>query len=204
MIIDWFKFAPALLLLLVPAGLFHGRKVRYRAISRDWDDHWPLILTLGFHWIDLVRAALGGWLLVMALTQEPGMHGLARYAVLLTQGSTMILAVALQTFVCKELDSALAPFTFVAGLLFGVFPPAIAGFPVVLATAVASGAGAPLAFFPVLAVALMGIGFWFGGKGMVIKLVFGFCAIALPWLCAIAFRRELIIAYRAKRREDAP
>ncbi|MDP3178917.1 MAG: hypothetical protein Q8M76_13505, partial [Spirochaetaceae bacterium] len=123
MIIDWLKFAPALFLLLLPIGVFHGKKVRFRPIARDWADHWSKILTLGLHWIDLSRAALGGWLLVESLSLSPGAAGIMRYSVLVTLGAVMILAVALQTFVCKERDSANAPFMFVTGLLVGVYPP---------------------------------------------------------------------------------
>ncbi len=71
MLIDWLKFISALVLLLTPAGILHDQKVRYRPISRDWADHWTQILSLGLHAIDLVRAALGMWLLVESLHSAP-------------------------------------------------------------------------------------------------------------------------------------
>jgi len=202
MIIDWLKFGSALALLLVPISLFHGKDVRYLDISRDWEGHWPRILTLGLHTIDAGRAALGGWLLLTALAPLPNAHGLARYVVLLTQGTVLIVSVGLQTFVCKEPDSAHAPFTFVSGMLFGVYPPIIASFPFLLAVVAAAGMRMPAAFFPVLAVTLVPIGFLFGGKVIVLRLLLGFCATLVPWLGAVAFRRELITSYRARHSKE--
>jgi hypothetical protein len=199
MLIDWIRFTAALGLLLTPIALFHGKKVRYRPIVRDWDTHWQQVLTLGLHTIDAGRAMLGGWLLVEALAPDPAARGLLRYSVLFTQGGLMSAAVLLQTFFCKEPDSAHAPFAFVSGLLFGVYPPAIAGLPLLLAITVATGSRSPAAFFPMLSVALFGFGFLFGGKGMIIKLILGMCAVMLPWLCSLLFSRDLVISYRAKR-----
>lgn len=203
MLIDWIRFAAALGLLLTPIALFHGKKVRYRPIARDWDTHWWQILTLGLHTIDAGRAALGGWLLVDALVPDPAARGLLRYAVLFTQGGVMSAAVLLQTFFCKERDSAHAPFAFVGGLVFGIYPPAIAGLPLLLAITVAGGSRTPVAFFPMLALALLGIGFLLGGKGMIIKLALGVCAVMLPWLCSLLFSRDLVVSYRAKRSDDS-
>ena len=199
MTIDWRTFAPALLLLLPPIGLFHGKKVRFRPIARDWTDHWPLILNLGLHWIDLCRAALGGWFLVAALSVSPHAAGFARYSVLLTQGAVIITAVGLQTFCCKERDCANAPFLFVSGLLIGLYPPEIAGFPLLLAGAIAAGARLPSAFFPLLAVSLLGVGYLFNGQGAAITLASGFCAVLLPWLASLMFSRDLTVTYRARR-----
>ena len=203
MIIDWLTFAPALFLLLIPIGFFHGKKVRFRPIARDWTDHWSHILNLGLHWIDLSRAALGGWLLVESLSLSPGAAGFMRYSVLVTLGAVMLLAVALQTFVCKERDSANAPFMFVTGLLVGVYPPTIVGFPIVLALTVAAGSRVPAAYFPVLALTFVGSGFLFDGRKTLIKLALGFCAVILPWLFSIMFSRDLVLTYRAKRPDKA-
>lgn len=202
MSIDWIRFAVALVLLLTPIALFHGKKVRYQPIDRDWDTHWPQILTLGLHTIDAGRAMLGGWLLVEALAPDPAARGLLSYAVLFTQGGVMSAAVLLQTFFCKEPDSAHAPFAFVGGLLFGVYPPAIAGLPLLLAITVAAGSRTPVAFFPTLSLALFALGFLFGGKKMIIQLVLGMCAVMLPWLCSLMFSRDLVVSYRTKKRPD--
>jgi len=203
MFIDWIRFAAALVLLLTPIALFHGKKVHYRPIARDWDTHWWQIVRLGLHTIDAGRAALGGWLLVDALASNPAAHGLLRYSVLLTEGGVMCTAVLLQTFFCKEPDSAHAPFAFVGGLLFGIYPPAIAGFPVLIAITVAGGSRTPVAYFPTLALALFALGFLFGGKGMIVKLSLGMCAVMLPWLCSLLFSLDLVVSYRAKRSGDS-
>jgi hypothetical protein len=199
MIIDWFKFAPALFLLLIPIGLFHGKKVRVRTISRDWDGQWPQILNLGLHWIDLGRAALGAWLLLEALSLVPGTRGALRYAPLLTQAAVLIVASCLQAFVCKERDSAHAPFAFVTGLLFGFYPPTIAGFAILLAVTTAAGSRTPVAYFPILAVALSGLGYLFEGNKLLTRLAVGACAVMLPWLLSVMFSRDLVLSYRARR-----
>jgi hypothetical protein len=205
LLIDWLPFAGALALLLTPIGWFHGRKIHFRPISRDWDRHWAQTLSLGLHAIDLGRAALGTWWLAEAVHGVTGARGLASYAVLLTLGSIRVLAVFLQTVVCKEPDSANAPFAFVAGLMLGGTSPLIGVLALVLAITVAMGARAPAAFFPVVGLARLGLGFWFGGKGLLVTLVFGACAAMLPWLWSLLFSRELVVAYRARpREEDGP
>jgi len=201
MIIDWLKFAPALFLLLPPSRVFHGKKIRFRPISHDWTDHWSQILNLRLHWIDLGRAALGGWLLVESLALSPGAAGFMRYSVPVTLGAVMIVAVTLQTLVCKQPDSANAPFMFVTGLLIGVYPPTIVAFAIAVALTAATGSRVPAAYFPVLALTLVGSGFLFEGKKTLIKLALGFCAVIVPWLFSIMFSRDLVLTYRAKRRD---
>ena len=199
MIVDWLKFLPALVLLLTPLSLFYGEKTRYRDISRDWDQHWTLILTHGSHAIDLGRAALGTWWLLDSLQTVPNAHGLERYLPLLTQGSIRILAVLLQTVVCREPEHANAPFAFVTGLLLGGSAPVVALFALALAIPVAAGSRTPIAFFPLVAIAHFAIGFWFKGKGAVIGLSFGAIAATIPVLWSFMFHRDLVVAYRAKK-----
>jgi hypothetical protein len=50
----------------------------------------------------------------------------------------------------------------------------------------------------------LGVGVWFGGRGMVFTLCFGSFAATLPLLWALLFRRELVITYRAKRQTAEP
>jgi hypothetical protein len=199
MIIYWSKFAPALFLLLLPIGLFHTKKVRLRPVARDWNDHWAQILTLGLHWIDLGRAALGGWLLVEALAASPGVAGVMRYSVVFTQGIVVLVGIGLQCLVCKEEDGTHAPFTYVTGLLFGLFTPVVAAFPLLLALTITLGMRTPSLYFPLLAVLVAGAGFAFEPKKPMVKLALVCCAVTLPWLIALLFRRDLMISYRAKR-----
>lgn len=200
MIIDWPKFLPALFLLLLPIGLFHGKKTQVRPITRDWHGEWGQILKHVFHWADLARAVGGAWLLNHSLSGTPDALGIWRYLVPFTVWAVLISAVALQTFVCKEPDSSLAPFTFVIGLAFGYFPPLIVILPVLAAVTVAAGASTAGAFFPVLAVAMMigvfvsGIGLTFQGKSLIVPAAIGFCFSILPWLLSIMFSRDMVIA----------
>ena len=199
MIVDWPRFVSALVLLLTPVSLFYGKKIRYRDISRDWDEHWLRILTHGLHAIDFSRAALGTWLLLDSLHSVPNAHGLAEYAVLLTQGSIRIFAVFLQTVVCREPGHSNAPFAFVTGLLLTGIAPLVAVFALVLAISVAMGARSPAAFFPLVAVGHLCLGYVLKGSGGVIGLSFGAVAAMVPVLWSFMFHRDLVIAYRAKR-----
>jgi hypothetical protein len=203
MVIDWLRFSGALLLLLVPIALFHGPRVRYRSVSRDWDRHWPRIFSLGLHSIDLGRAALGAWLLTQAVERVPGATGLLRQGVLLTDAAVLGVAVLVQTFVCKERDAAHAPFAFVIGLVAGFLPPLLAGFAVLLAIAIAIGARMPAALFLILAASVMAIGYFFVRSGLPgVAIVAG--AVALPSLATAMFPRRLVVSYRAKRSTVTP
>lgn len=202
MLIDWFKFSAALLLLLVPIGLFHGSKVRYRAVSREWDEHWLRIFSLGLHVIDLGRAVLGAWLLSQALTRAPGAAGLMRHGVLLTHAAVFAVAMVLQVFVCKEPDSAHAPFTFAIGLVAGYLPPTVAGFAIVFAIVIATGARLPVALFPLLAVSVAAAGFLFHGKKLLLPVSVVALAVVLPVLLSLLFSRRLVVSYRARRGSD--
>lgn len=200
MIVDWVTFLPALVLLLTPVRLFHGKKTGFREVSREWDKHWLLILKHEMHWIDLGRAALGTWLLIESLHAAPGAHGSAKYAPVLTQGAIRILAVLLQTVICREANHANAPFAFVTGLLLGAVSPLVGGFALAVAIPLAMGTRSTTAYFPLLGLAQLGFGFWFKGKGVVLPLSFGLVAAFVPVLWEIMFHRALVIPYRTKPR----
>ena len=198
--IDWPPFLAALVLLLTPGDWFCSKeKTRYRDLSRDWTDYWPRILSHGMHTIDLARAALGTWLLLDSLQTVPNARGFARYAVICTQGAIRIFAVIVQTTTCRNPESANAPFAFVTGLLLTGISPLVAPFALAFAIPIAMGSNTPAAFFPVLGIMHLAIGFWFNGKGAVFGLGFGAIAALIPTLIALAFHRELVVAYRAKR-----
>lgn len=202
MVIDWLKFLAALALLLTPIGLFHGGKVRYRPVSRDWDRHWRAILGLGLHSIDLVRAMLGAWLLVDALAVVPGAKGLMRHAVLLAHVGVLWAAMFLQAVVCKEPSSVHAPLAFATGLVLGYFSPQIGGFAVLFAAVLVAGARMPAAYFPVLALALYGTGVLHGGKRMLLQVTVVAFAVVIPWFLNLMFRQRMVISYRARRTTD--
>lgn len=203
LIIDWPQFLAALVLLLTPGDWFcNKQKTRYRELSRDWVDHWPRMLAHGMHTIDFARAALGTWLLLDSLHSVPNARGFAKYAVVFTQGGIRIFAVILQTAICRNPDSANAPFAFVTGLLITGISPLVAVFALAFAIPIAMGANTPAAFFPVLGIMHLAIGFWFKGKGAVFGLSFGAIAALVPTVISLAFHRELVVAFRARRATD--
>ena len=203
MLVAWSKFIPALILLLTPIALFHGRRVRYRAIMREWDGYWGRTIGLGLHTIDLVRAALGAWLLLASLQSAPAAHGMARYGVLITHALVLALSTSLQSLYCKETEAANAPFTFTAGIVIGFLPSVmdgytpllIAAFSLVLTIVVSAGSRTGAAYFPVLAITVAGLTYLFAGRQLLLPLT-GLCsAVALPWLLTLLFPRHFVVPY---------
>lgn len=203
MIIDWGKLLPALVLLLPPIALFHGSRVHYRALMRDWRGYWGPTFKLALHTIDLGRGALGAWWLAEAVLLEPGAQGLMRYAPFLLQGVIFVSATALQTSFCKEEDAAHAPFAFCAGMVGGFFPPMIAAMALVLAIVVSAGARVPAIFFPMLAAGVAAIGLLFGGQDLKFPVVAAVPALLLPWLLTLLFPRHFVSSYRAPKKGRA-
>lgn len=188
----WLTFPPALFLLLPPIGWFHRDTVHYRAISRDWRGHWSQILSLRLHLLDLVRAALGGWLLRQAvLSTSSGATTAILHAVVLA------LAVALQTLVCRAERAALAPFAFTTGLVLGYCLVLGAGFALVLTVALTAGLRLPALFFPLLGLSVAGAEALFRGPGAMLDLAPIASAVALPWLLMLLSRRRFVVAYLA-------
>lgn len=204
MIIDWPRLLIALALLLVPIAVFHGERVRYRALMRDWDGYWARTFGLGLHTIDLFRALLGAWLLAEAIRRSPEAKEVMKYAAVATQGAILGLAALIQAVVCKEPETAHAPFAFVIGLILGFAPPTVAGFALVLAIALALGSNSPAGFFPVVAIGVMGAGALFEGKKLLLQCGVLGAAVLLPWLYTLLFPRHFVSSYRAKRKTEAP
>lgn len=202
MIIHWFQLVSATLLLLVPIGLFHGPKVRYRAIRRTWKGYWGRMFTLGLNPIDLGRAALGAWLILQALDADPAAL-LPAWRLPALQSAIVLAAVVLQLLVCKEPKSLNACYPFLIGLIFGLLPFPAASFAVLGALVLAIGARMPMAFFPLLAGLSLLFGLLFGDKTLSAVLVVGAVAAVIPWLSSMLFSRALVITYRAKRADTA-
>lgn len=198
--IDWVKFLPALLLLLTPISLFQGKRVRFRGLDQSWDDYWKRAAALGLHSIDVLRAAIGAWWLAESFKAAPGAAGLLRYAPLAAQFGLLCLATTVQTMVCKERDSANAPFAFAAGLVIGYLPPLTSTFALIIAFVVAFGARMAPIFFPFLSAAIVGLGLLLNGKKFLYTLISVACAIALPWLLCLLFPRTLVVAYWQRRK----
>lgn len=202
--IEWLSFVGALGLLLVPSALFHTHRVRYRSTQREWSQHWKQALSLGLHTIDFGRAMLGAWLLLIAVTRAPAAAGLSRHLPLLMHGSVLALAVLLQTLFCKEQDGLHAPFTFVTGILFGYFAPAVAGFALLFTLVIVLGVRSAPLYFPMLAGSLVAAGFLFSGKRLALDLIMGAAVIPVPWLVSLLFRRPLLVTYRSRRIDARP
>lgn len=205
MLIHWLTFVPALVLLLTPIGLFHGSRVQYRPIPSGFDGYWSRTIALGLHTIDLLRAVLGAWLLASALRPslelaEAGYFALvpAQGAVLATQTAVLLVAILLQTFVCKEPDGALAPFAFGAGVVLGFLPALPGFFAVLVATVAALGLRSVGSFFPLLSLTVMAATtLILGSRNVYVATPLALTVFA-PWLFTLLFPRHFVIAYAPK------
>jgi hypothetical protein len=203
--INWSKLLPALLLLLFPLALLHGKNVRYRAVVRGWEGYWSRVFLLVWHPIDFVRAAVGAWFLAEAL-RVPDAYGLVRYTPYLVHGVVFVAATIIHTLVCNEPESAQAPFAFLAGLVLGYLPNFLfgyasfltAGVAVLVATVLARGLNSPPVFFPVLALAVIALGVVFAQKKLLLPLGAIAPALGLPWLLTLLFPRDLVVPYLAR------
>lgn len=203
MTIDWIRIAGALLLLLPPIALFHGKKIRYRNVDKDWDQHWRQALTLGTHVIDFARAIAGGWMLMIALGNAdqnpvPATHGVSLIILL----ATIFLACALQTIIPKRQDMMHAPLFYVAGLGFGCFHVLHVSIALLLAIALTFGIRKPSLLFLVYAVSLTAILTLFFGSGYMKFAAIVSAGIVLPWVLSMMFQREFVVSYRARRPSD--
>ncbi|MBI5692433.1 MAG: hypothetical protein HZC55_20310 [Verrucomicrobia bacterium] len=197
MSLDWARIAPALLLLLPPVGLFHGRKVHLRALSRDWEGYWRRTFALPLHYLDLVRGAAGAWLLAAALTPAASAAAQVRHEALALKIALLALAALLQAAVCKERDSAHAPIAFLIGVVIGTAPPLASAFGLVIAVALPLGANSPAAFFPMLAITVPAAGSLFTGRSHLYELITVAVVAIVPWIFTLLFSRDFVSSYRA-------
>lgn len=195
LIVDWTLFGPALALLLLPIGLFHGRHTRFRSLSRDWSGQWSLFFKQPHHFADLLRAAAGGWLLAHSLRTAPGASA---YMLLMVQVAVVVLGTTLQSIVCSEPDSALAPFAYVLGLAAGFLPPIVAAPALIITAVVTLGTRIPAVAFSALAVSIGVFGAVFiGGKKAIVVAPLVAAPLVAP-LIALLFARELGTTHRAR------
>jgi hypothetical protein len=178
--------------------------VKYRAVMRDWSGYWGRTFSLGLHSIDFTRAILGSWWLAEAITRAPDARGFMAYGAIIVTAAALALATVLQTAVCKEPDTAHAPFAFVAGLAIGFLPPMVSGFALVIAISLARGANAPGSFFPVLAVAVAAISSLFFGRKLMFPVASFATAAALPWLITLLFPCHFVCTMRARPKVNLP
>lgn len=179
-------------------GIFHGKGVRYRAISRHWEGYWRRTIFLGATVFDFLRAIAGAWLLTEAVIRTPETKGMMRHAPFLLEAMVLPLSTGLQTLVPRERDVSLAPFGFVIGLLVGYLPLQITGFALILAGVIAVGARVGAIFFPMLAITTVAIGYLLTQRSMLMALGVAAASIMLPWLLTLLFTRPFVVAYRAR------
>jgi hypothetical protein len=205
MLIDWLKLVPAILLLVTPIALFHGSKVRFRSLPSGFDSYWSRTFALGLHTVDFLRAILGAWLLVEAVALLPEAEGAVRFVPPAIQGGTLLVAMLLQTFVCKETDAANPPYAFALGVVAGFLPPLVAGFALFVAVMAALGVRSVGGFFPLLAIAVVAACQLFSQYKIDLLSQLALAGACMtPWLFTLLFPRHFVMAYAAKKTTARP
>lgn len=194
MTIHWQFALPGLVLLFCPLPLFNGKKTKYRELSREWHSVLPQIFSLGWHWADFVRAWAGTWLLKLALEILPDTMGASPMIAL---GTVLFVALTLTTLICREEGAVNAPFTFLAGMVLGVFPPLVAVFALVSAALTGIGSSFLSSFFVLLPVAIGVLGYYFVPNLVLVGV--GATLSFLPLLLSMMFRRDMVIAHVARK-----
>lgn len=199
MSIDGLSLAGAAVLLLPPAAAFQGRRVRHLPAGRDWDGHWRWILAVRWHWLDLLRGALGAWLLQRAIPADAAAAGWARFLPFIVQAAVLWPGVLLQTVVCRDPALVHAPFTWVVGVVAVLFFPTTAALALSLTLALAGGLRTPPAFFPILAASLGVLSFLLSGTrhAGTVAVVAG--CLLLPTFASLLLRKPLAVTYQRRR-----
>lgn len=142
------------------------------------------------HWLDLLRAAAGAWLLTrMALLPNPDSENGA-LIVLAATGLVLALAVFAQTLHYRNGMYLLAPVFFVWGLLAILVPPVAVVFAVVFGTALARMLNHVDLVFVATAGLLGTVGYLTIGLSPILALA---CALAgLPVLISYAVAAHLV------------
>ncbi|HEY1107631.1 MAG TPA: hypothetical protein VGE76_03335, partial [Opitutaceae bacterium] len=110
----------------------------------------------------------------------------------------VVLGTMLQSLVCREPDSALAPFAYLLGLTAGFLPPIVSLPAIVLTAAITLGTRIPAVAFPVLAASIGAFGLMFLGMRKVLIVAPLCLAPLVPSLIALLFSRELGATHRTR------
>ncbi len=198
--VDWMAFGVGALLLLFPLPLFYGKDVQYRELDRTWRRLLSSVFALSWHWIELLRALGGTWLLMQSISlgrsisdQMPPLIAVLFLAVVVCVG------VVVQMVSCKASDSFNAGFATVVAVVAVLFPPIVAGLSLILAIMVAVGVRSAVAFFGALAASVAVLGAALYQNWLVLGA--GVVASFLPLILPMMFHRELVLAHRRVKDE---
>ncbi len=201
--IDWTRFAIGAGVLLFPLPLLFGRGVAYRELDRAWSRYTSQALTLPWHYIDAIRAAIGARLLLTSLIFSPMTQaGRLSKEVIVVFAAVFALSVIVQTVVCKAPHSFNAACVFVFAVTAAFYPPMLAGLTLISAVTVSLAMRSLPAFFFVVPICLVGLGLLLLPKWTLLA-VWPPAAI-LPALLPVLFQRDLVLAHRAVPVEREP
>lgn len=202
MLIDWIQLLGAVLLLVPPAAAFQGRKIRYLPAGRDWDGHWRWIATVRWHWIDLVRGAVGAWLLLRAASAAPDASGLARLGPTMVHAAVLWPSVLLQTLVRRDLALLHGPFLWISGVAAAFFSPTVSLFAIPLALALTGGLRSAPAYFPLLALSIGALALLLGGLSQAGRVAVLAATALLPTFSALLLAKPLAVTYQRRRSSE--
>ncbi len=205
----WLFLALGLLFMLPPMPIFYAEKIKFRSIeyleiARRNGSWWKVlrnVVTLPGHWIELGRAYVGMRCLLYSLETIRGRGTYPDFskpwmvAAMALGAATLALLLMLVAF--RRSEGALAPVTFVFGAILAAMPVEIGSLALILAVATMVSFKSLGAFFGMLALGLMGLGYLFGQ--LLIAGMFGAGFAAIPLLFAFFMNRELVIPIRQSR-----
>lgn len=195
--IDWLYLAPALLLLLPPIPIKAASKTFALSHRPGYSVALGSMLVTWQNWVDLIRAAMGTYLLAHgAILNEAGTGSPNARGLLLISAMAGI-GLLLQTVRYTRGVQLIAPIFYLSGMTITFSDFAAGGFAVFAGWMFAMGASKVIYQMPVTLIALAGAGYLFNGAG--IGTILSCMLAALPLVAAFMFRLPLLFVARSPK-----
>jgi hypothetical protein len=192
--LDWPRFTAAVVLLLAPLPLFFGKGVELRELERSWESVWMRALLLPWHWVDLVRAGTGTWLLMAAIGLTSTAEVMPGKTLLALAAGVLVVGAVVQAVACRADEVFFIPFVYVLAETAVLFPPLLAALALILAITAAFAFRSLAAFLWCLPVCLVALGQWLYPNWLLLGI--GAMVPVLAALLPLLFHRAFVFALR--------
>jgi hypothetical protein len=196
MILDYLQLPIGLVCLVVPSTILCSSKVRekLRKPIRREEEGLGSLLRCPTNWIDLIRGAVGAWLIQRVFQNVPAGQDDLATTYMIAQMAVLTLGIVAQIIWIGRPLQIVGPVFFLAGLTLVVSGPAVGGF------ALALGFASALMFkrlsigFYAMPVSLVAFGMLFHQFSLLGLL--NACAFVLPVFLVFVFRTRIAYARR--------
>ncbi|MEY2881805.1 MAG: hypothetical protein RLZZ15_4185 [Verrucomicrobiota bacterium] len=192
---DWPLFVTAVIFLWAPLPLFFGKSVEFRELNRSWHRAKSQAVSLPWHWVDLLRAAAGTWLLQAAMGIDNDVGEAVNVRAVAASGAVLAVGVIIETVVRRIPDGFFIPFVYVLGAAAVWFPPVLAVPALITAVLGAVALRTLAAFLWFLPVTTVGFANWTYPSWAMVGL--GAAVPVVAALLPVMFQRECVFAHRA-------